>query len=56
VKISDNGEGISDEGLKKLFLNFQALEEHKKNNPTGTGLGLSICKQIIEKLGGKIKV
>jgi signal transduction histidine kinase len=32
------------------------LEEHKKNNPTGTGLGLSICKQIIEKLGGKIKV
>ena len=25
-------------------------------NPSGTGLGLSICKQIIEKMGGIIKV
>ena len=56
VRIIDDGEGISEEGLNKLFLNFSALKEHQKNNPTGTGLGLSICKKIIENLGGNVSV
>ena len=37
-------------------MNFNALDEHKKNNARGTGLGLSICKQIIENMGGKVNV
>ena len=32
------------------------LDENMEKNPMGTGLGLSICKQLIEKMGGTIKV
>jgi len=40
--------------LKKLFINFNKLEETDDINPNGTGLGLSICKQIIEENGGTV--
>ena len=56
MKIIDDGEGISQEGIKQLFMNFNTLDEHKKNNLRGTGLGLSICKQIIENMGGRVNV
>ena len=56
IKIIDSGEGISEEGIKNLFMDFGNLQEHQKTNARGTGLGLSICKQIIEKMGGNIKV
>jgi len=32
------------------------LEDKNKLNTNGTGLGLSICKQIIERMGGKVDV
>ena len=32
------------------------LEENRKLNNKGTGLGLSICKNIIENMGGSVKV
>jgi len=56
IKIIDNGEGISEEGLKKLFVDFSNLQEHIGMNQRGTGLGLSICKKIIQKMGGKVSV
>ena len=40
----DTGVGISDEGIKKLFIDFGKLDENSKMNRQGTGLGLSICK------------
>lgn len=54
--IQDFGCGISPEQLDKLFINFNNLEEHRKNNPSGRGLGLSICKLIVEQMGGEVKV
>jgi signal transduction histidine kinase len=54
IKIKDNGQGISEEGLKNLFVNFSKLDEHTKSNASGTGLGLSICQQIIKQMGGNI--
>ena len=45
---------MSKEGRDKLFLNFSKLDNSQ--NLTGTGLGLSICKQLIEKMGGVVKV
>ena len=39
----DNGKGISEGGIKKLFVNFNKLDENKDQNAGGTGLGLSIC-------------
>lgn len=44
INIIDNGDGISKEGLKKLFVNFGKLSENSNKNKGGTGLGLSICK------------
>jgi signal transduction histidine kinase len=48
INIIDTGNGISKEGLKKLFVNFSKLAENSSGNECGTGLGLSICKQIIQ--------
>jgi signal transduction histidine kinase len=56
LSIKDTGVGISEEGMKKLFIDFNKLQENQKRNTTGTGLGLSICKRIIEQMGGNINV
>ncbi len=48
--------GISKENLNKLFLNFGKLADPSGCNKKGTGLGLSICKNLIEKMGGKVQV
>jgi signal transduction histidine kinase len=56
LSIIDSGIGISEEGLKKLFIDFSKLDENSKRNCQGTGLGLSICKNIIEQMGGKVEV
>ena len=48
IQVSDNGTGISEEKLHKIFTpNFTT-----KNS--GTGLGLSISRQIINTAGGDI--
>lgn len=56
LTIDDNGVGISATNQKKLFSNYQRLEEHMALNPKGTGLGLSICKNIIEQMGGSVSL
>ena len=54
--VKDNGVGMDEEKLKKLFL----LNSDTKSNGTagehGTGLGLLLCKEFIEKNGGIITV
>ena len=56
IEIEDEGVGISNENLGKIFVDFMKLDEHEKINSSGTGLGLSICKLIVEKMRGTIKV
>jgi hypothetical protein len=48
--VSDTGQGIPPELLKKLFRPFVS------SKPQGTGLGLSICRKIIEAHNGRISV
>ncbi len=52
VRITDNGNGIANENVEKIFNPFFTTKEIEK----GTGLGLSISKKIIEEHGGRITV
>jgi signal transduction histidine kinase len=52
LSISDNGLGIPDGNLDKIFQMFKRLHDHVE----GTGVGLYIVKRIIENVGGKIEV
>jgi two-component system, sensor histidine kinase and response regulator len=54
ISISDNGIGIPEEILPKLFkLNGQYSQAGTANEP-GTGLGLVLCHEMVEKNGGRI--
>lgn len=50
ISVTDNGVGIDEFSMKKMFTPFYTTKE------TGTGIGLVICKQIIEDHGGSISV
>jgi two-component system, sporulation sensor kinase D len=50
LSIRDNGNGISEEDLKKIFTPFFTSKEN------GTGLGLVVCKRIIESFNGTIEI
>ncbi len=48
--------GIPPEKFNHLFLNFSKIKENSIENKNGVGLGLSICKNLIEQMGGSVKV
>lgn len=56
VEVKGNGQGISKEKQKKLFIKFSQLEPSLSRSQDGMGLGLYICKQNIDNLGGEIGV
>ncbi len=56
VSISDNGVGMTNETMKKLFRTEENKSMAGTQNETGTGLGLILCKEFVEKHGGQIWV
>lgn len=54
-KVSDNGSGIPEERLDKIFDNFFTTAYENGDKQRGVGLGLTICKAIVEAHGGHIK-
>lgn len=58
VDVKDTGIGIKEENLPKLFRAYERVQEGEKaqRGVEGTGLGLAICQEILNKLGGEIRV
>lgn len=56
ITVRDEGEGFSEEDLKKIFGKFQTLSAKPTNGEPSTGIGLFIVKQIVELHQGKIWV
>lgn len=52
ITVADNGCGINQESLSKIFMPFFTT----KAPGQGTGLGLSVCHSIIDSLGGELTV
>jgi len=56
LKIIDNGTGISEEHIDKIYDRFFRSESHRSREHGGYGLGLSIVKSIMDSNHGKIHV
>ena len=56
VSVIDTGVGIAEENFEKIFERFSQLDNSLARTADGTGLGLSLCKEIVEHMGGRIKV
>ncbi|MBN1286500.1 MAG: GAF domain-containing protein [Anaerolineae bacterium] len=54
VRVADNGPGIPEDALERIFQQFYQVEDHMTRRHGGMGLGLSIAKAVIEAHNGRI--
>ena len=56
IHVTDNGNGMSEEFQKKIFMPFTQERSTVSQGNQGTGLGLSICAMLAENMGGSLEV
>ena len=54
ISIEDNGIGIGEKFLERIFTPFQRL--HARSEYSGTGIGLAICNRIVDRHNSNVEV
>jgi two-component system sensor histidine kinase CpxA len=55
LTVADNGPGVPDEDLDRLFEPFYRVDSSRDHKQSGYGLGLAIAARIIERHGGRVE-
>ena len=56
IEVEDNGIGIAEADIPRLFVEFQQLDRGRRPDFQSTGLGLALTKKIVEAQGGSVGV
>jgi signal transduction histidine kinase/CheY-like chemotaxis protein len=56
ISVSDNGIGIAEKDMKRLFTEFQQVDSGANRTQQGTGLGLALTRRFAALHGGEVRV
>ena len=56
ISVNDQGHGIREDALERIFERFYRVDESRHGEDSGTGLGLALVKHIANVHGGRVTV